>query len=803
MSRQSNYRNSRDYSKLLKQQHSDYPIYVAEVMSTYDVNHTGMIKVFISGLGVDRNKPETYIDCYWSSTFAGSTNPTSVGQNTAVYAETMKSYGFWAVPPDSGNLVLVCFARDNNNLSIPFVIGCIFPDQMANMVPGIPAGTTNAEQSLPVAEKNRRDENKSHKNTVPRPIHNPITQALAKQGLINDEKRGTTTAGSRRESPSEVFGMLTPGPRDPDNYDNRLGGHSFVLDDNLNQQHIRLRTAGGNQILMDDTEGMIYVINRDGTAWVELAKDGSIHVFSNNHINLRAKGNFNLRADNDINIEAGNALRLRSIENDIKLESEKDITSFAKNKIKQKSIKDFTVKSGASMLLESSLAASIKTDQALTVESGRYTSFKAGDYGVFQSDGPLYLRGATVNLNNGGIAIPSIPASDVDPMMQWGFFDLPEGEIPFQEAQDAETEVLPTNGERPGTPAFTTTITDVLVTAEPWFGHHKIDPIPVKQSSSGLGGKLGKIASFAVSAADSLPSPVVGPEGVSVGVGIAGDGSPIYKTVTDVSNKISSVKSKVETFANNPALRSVVKLAAVAAPYLGFPAVSPFAEAFLGYGHQLSPLEQSLNKIGLKDGNFVDLGNKVFGDVANEIATKTKEQLEASGFNFLDEVTILSPDGVTFFDTTKQLTGAAASAILGADMKATAEKIAGDIGGVSLTDNQFSSVVSFAHDIGRENWLNSDVKSAIEQGNLAKVPNLMQQFSFGTKQPGGDSVFLEELKQRREYEGGLFGLPDDTQIQVNDQMSGLGYGALSQQTQKAKNDLVARAGGPVNADDAG
>ena len=34
-----------------------------------------------------------------------------------------------------------------------------------------------------------------------------------------------------------------------------------------------------------------------GTAWVELAENGSVHVFSDENINMRATKNINVRAD--------------------------------------------------------------------------------------------------------------------------------------------------------------------------------------------------------------------------------------------------------------------------------------------------------------------------------------------------------------------------------------------------------------------------------------------------------------------------------------------------------------------------
>mgnify|MGYP004173768169 CR=1 FL=1 len=40
------------------------------------------------------------------------------------------------------------------------------------------------------------------------------TKLLIDQGLANDNVRGNTTSSARRESPSQVFGISTPGPLD-------------------------------------------------------------------------------------------------------------------------------------------------------------------------------------------------------------------------------------------------------------------------------------------------------------------------------------------------------------------------------------------------------------------------------------------------------------------------------------------------------------------------------------------------------------------------------------------------------------
>ena len=59
---------------------------------------------------------------------------------------------------------------------------------------------------------------------------------LDTQGLTADETRGLTTSSARREVPSSVFGISTPGPLDKGAVSgefatSRLGGTSIVMDD--------------------------------------------------------------------------------------------------------------------------------------------------------------------------------------------------------------------------------------------------------------------------------------------------------------------------------------------------------------------------------------------------------------------------------------------------------------------------------------------------------------------------------------------------------------------------------------------
>ena len=45
-------------------------------------------------------------------------------------------------------------------------------------------------------------------------------------------------------------------------------------------KNIRLRTKAGAQVLMDDTTGIVLIMNQKGNAYIEMDADGRIDVYS-------------------------------------------------------------------------------------------------------------------------------------------------------------------------------------------------------------------------------------------------------------------------------------------------------------------------------------------------------------------------------------------------------------------------------------------------------------------------------------------------------------------------------------------
>ena len=211
--------------------------YVAVVKNNVDPLRMGRLQVNIPALSKTSDPVKgNLITCEYLSPFYGAKDIRYNLPGSTKYEHSQHSYGFWAVPPDIGTRVLVIFAE--GKMDQAFWIGCVQDPVTNHMVPGIassektwdksgggPAGqfssTVNKQETygtknVPAGEVNRTNTNNNPAtayDTLNKPIH-PLAEVLVEQGLSADDVRGTTTSSARRETPSSVFGISTPGPKD-------------------------------------------------------------------------------------------------------------------------------------------------------------------------------------------------------------------------------------------------------------------------------------------------------------------------------------------------------------------------------------------------------------------------------------------------------------------------------------------------------------------------------------------------------------------------------------------------------------
>jgi len=335
--------------------------FLATVVSHLDPKGMGALQVQIERpVGGDRDETNQLTTCRYLSPFYGVTDFRHNGSNNE-YADTQKSYGMWFIPPDIGTKVLVVFAGGSSNNA--FWIGCVQDEYMNHMIPGIAASSFHVDGSatkVPVAEFNKKTQDGSQFDAtkIKKPAH-PMQGVLDGQGLLEDETRGITTSSARREVPSMVFGISTPGPVDkkgkrgrigkagnkvPTAFVSRLGGSTFVMDDGDDKfvrktpasegkseyvaveagekggdvhiphnELIRLRTRTGHQILLHNSEDLIYIGNAKGTSWIEMTSNGKIDIYAKDSISIHTENDMNFRADRDINIEAGRNINMKAV----------------------------------------------------------------------------------------------------------------------------------------------------------------------------------------------------------------------------------------------------------------------------------------------------------------------------------------------------------------------------------------------------------------------------------------------------------------------------------------------------------
>ena len=396
------------------------------VVKNIDTNtRTSRLQVYVSQFGgADPNDPSNWRLVSYASPFMGTTSGKSYPYGPAqpsenVFDRTQQSYGFYMTPPDIGSEVLCCWLEGVNE---GYWFACISSSITRQMIPAIGSvpwdkiDKNSVQQSgieallrpgnpYPVAEVNENIANVYSAYTsisdIPKPLHIPQTVRLIIQGLDTDNVRGVVSSSSQRDPISTVFGFSSPGrpyaQQDPANNPNlqerlltgnfnpadfnvttRVGGHSLVMDDGdiLNKNNmVRLKTAAGHQILMNDTEGLFYIANSNGTAWIELTKAGDILIYGQRDLAVRTEGNLMMHSDKNINFYA---------EQNIQMSAVGSIRTEAQN-IQTNASKSLNLYGGRTQL---------RSQSSLGVVSGASMSIKAS--------GSIGINGSTIALNGGG-----------------------------------------------------------------------------------------------------------------------------------------------------------------------------------------------------------------------------------------------------------------------------------------------------------------------------------------------------------------------------------------------------------------
>lgn len=395
-------------------------IYVGEIKQIIAGSRDGSVKVYIPVFGGDPDDAAGWMQVSYASPFLGSTTGPNKNLQANLYEVAQQSYGFFMTPPDPGNLVLCCFPPGRGSVGVWFA--CLSNNLSKYTIPAVAPSTSwenidpyslqqGSGQQLagsvvpgtpyPVGDFNDKNPSTSKSDWIKnlRPI-NPVAAAqLIRSGLDKDITRGAITSSIQRDPISSVFGFNTPGrpvpAQDTKNVQDlkqkiaagtfalptvtaRMPGHSLVMDDGDlygKNDLIRLKTAAGHQIMMNDSEGFVYISNSTGTAWVELTKEGDVLIYNSRDLSVRSSGNIQLHSDRDVMINANRYLRMKGTV--VEIEGT-----------------NFTSIVGKQQLSLFGGQTSLKGRSRVAVNSGGTMSLTAA--------GGMQLKASTIGLNSGG-----------------------------------------------------------------------------------------------------------------------------------------------------------------------------------------------------------------------------------------------------------------------------------------------------------------------------------------------------------------------------------------------------------------
>jgi len=388
--------------------HLSYGPYIGRVIGHLDPNYQGSLEVQLLKFNTSNNQGQEgqTFKVRYGGPFAGQTPASAVTKNDG-YKYSQQSYGMWMTPPDIGTQVIVVFVEGQANLG--FWIGCVsdnyinfsMPDRVAtSFYAGSPTGqgaklsvgNTGKAVVGEINKKNLADNKGNDPTKYKKPINEDWMDILWGMGLDSDGTRGLSSASARREVPSMVFGISTPGPYDKrpgyvkakygsagtqaDIPFGRLGGTHFVMDDGDDKflrkgsasttgkeyasvgkgekdglpqipanELMRIRTRTGHQILFHNSEDLIRIDHGSGNSWIEMSANGKIDIYAKDSISMHTENDLNITADRDINLHAGRKTNILS-ESDIQIETDTNMTTLVKGNTKLTTTKDYDVNTG-------------------------------------------------------------------------------------------------------------------------------------------------------------------------------------------------------------------------------------------------------------------------------------------------------------------------------------------------------------------------------------------------------------------------------------------------------------------------
>jgi hypothetical protein len=279
---------------------SDTILVEGVVIDTSDPHEMGRLRIWCPSIDGEFEVPDVLPWAQYVSPLAGAAYGYPAG-GSGKKSTGPVAYGFWAIPK-IGAKVLVAILYGDYNQRV--YLGSFF-NEFGNR--SLPVGRNNPDGTL---TSDSGDTIEPALSNLKAQFAGDLTNSIAKTRGAYERQVGqpadTKTPDEGYGTRGIDYGEKGIGTLDPQTYCiTTPGRHAIILQDEPKFARVRVKTAEGHQVILDDANERIYVSTAGGKTWFEMDKDGHVHVYGAESISMSTGGDFNISAIGNINLSAG------------------------------------------------------------------------------------------------------------------------------------------------------------------------------------------------------------------------------------------------------------------------------------------------------------------------------------------------------------------------------------------------------------------------------------------------------------------------------------------------------------------
>jgi len=362
------------------------------VVSTADPDQMGRVRAWVPALDGENFDIDQIPWADYASPFMGFTVDYPAGAGT-VKNSSHAAYGFWAIPKVGATVLVFCM---NGNPASR----CYFASTVRlHRNRSLPAGR-NADGSNKAGPWGDAGDGKGNLNPI-QPAYDNLRQQF--QNQLTKSEAITRGAYERQvaQAKDDKDGLegYAANPADPSYLDPQTyclvtpGRHALILQDDPHHARLRLKTAEGAQIILDDANERIYISTPAGNTWFEMDKDGHVNIYGAQSYSVRAGKDINFFADGNINLEAGKGINMKADTADIRMTTQTKFQVKANDSIVMSACGIFDIDSEKALKITAAQSIDVNAGQGLNATASSSMNLKAGD--------SLNAQGGKMNLNGG------------------------------------------------------------------------------------------------------------------------------------------------------------------------------------------------------------------------------------------------------------------------------------------------------------------------------------------------------------------------------------------------------------------